>query len=289
MTALLHTIAETRQHIANARRSAQTIGFVPTMGALHEGHGALLQRARQECGYVIASVFVNPIQFDRNDDFERYPRTLETDLAFCSRLGADAVFAPAASEMYPSRQLTRVEVAELGDHLCGAFRPGHFAGVATVVAKLFNIVPCDRAYFGEKDAQQLAIIARMVADLNFPCEIVPVTTVRESDGLAMSSRNQRLTPEERRIAPAVYQALHTMQSAMARGRTAAEAKAAALAILNQHPEFRVEYLEFVDPATMQPLDTIAGPVRAITAVWLGGTRLIDNVLCALPNRAGPEV
>jgi pantoate--beta-alanine ligase len=248
------------------------------MGALHEGHGALLSRAREETGFVVVSLFINPTQFDRRDDFDRYPRSLETDMNFCSRLGADAVFAPSAQEMYPTRQLTVVEVAELGDKLCGEFRPGHFRGVATVVAKLLNIVQPDRAYFGEKDAQQLAIIARMVADLDFACVIAPVATVRESDGLAMSSRNQRLTPEERRLAPAFFRSLQAAASTIRAGSDTAGAKDAALSVLAEHPEFRVEYLEIVDPATMQPVDRPAGPVRAVGAVWLGQTRLIDNIL-----------
>ena len=277
--ALLETIAEARRNIAAVRRSGAKIGFVPTMGALHEGHGALIRRARDETGYVVVSVFVNPIQFDRGDDFERYPRTLQGDLEFCEARGADAVFAPGAEEMYPTRQLAFVEVAELGDCLCGEFRPGHFRGVVTVVAKLLNIVQPDRAYFGEKDAQQLAVVQRMAADLDFPCVIVPVPTVREPDGLAMSSRNQRLSPEERRIAPAVYQALLKAAAALRSGSTPEGAKDAAMDVLRPYQQLRVEYLEVVDAATMQPVDRVTGPVRAVTAVWLGQTRLIDNVLC----------
>jgi len=277
--ALLETIAQVRENVAAARRTGSSIGFVPTMGALHEGHGSLIRRAGEEKGFVVVSVFVNPIQFDRGDDFERYPRTLEKDLAFCQAQGADSVFAPRPEEMYPARQLTFVEVLELGDHLCGAFRPGHFRGVATVVAKLLNIVQPDRAYFGEKDAQQLAIIQRMVADLNLPCAIVAVPTVREPDGLAMSSRNARLSPEERRLAPLVYQALQAGARAAREGCAPDAAKRAALAVLEAHRQMRVEYLEVVDPATMRPVDQVAGPVRILTAVWLGETRLIDNILC----------
>ncbi|MGH9645867.1 MAG: pantoate--beta-alanine ligase, partial [Bryobacteraceae bacterium] len=190
-----------RAQLVAARQRELTIGLVPTMGALHEGHSALMRRAREETGYVVATIFVNPTQFNRADDFQKYPRDLDADLAFCERLGVDAMFAPDAKEMYPGDTLASVEVAELSSRLEGEFRPGHFRGVATVVAKLFNIIPADRAYFGEKDAQQLAIIQKMAADLNFPVAIVPVPTVREPDGLAMSSRNQRLTPEQRRIAP----------------------------------------------------------------------------------------
>jgi pantoate--beta-alanine ligase len=195
-----------REHVTSARKRGLTVGLVPTMGALHKGHGALMRRARDENGAVVATIFVNPTQFDRPDDFQKYPRELDTDLAFCERLGVDAVFAPDAREMYPGdlhqkMPLTSVDVAGISSRLEGEFRPGHFRGVATVVAKLFNIVAADRAYFGEKDAQQLAVIQKMAADLNFTVEIVPVPTVREPDGLAMSSRNQLLTPDERRIAP----------------------------------------------------------------------------------------
>jgi pantoate--beta-alanine ligase len=277
---LLKTIAETREHVAAARRRGLTIGLVPTMGALHAGHGALLRRAREETGYVVATIFVNPTQFDRPDDFQKYPRDLETDLTFCERLGVDAVFAPDAKEMYPGEALTSVAVAALSTRLEGEFRPGHFRGVATVVAKLFNIVPADRAYFGEKDAQQLAVIRQMVVDLNFPVTIVPVPTVREPDGLAISSRNQRLTPEQRRVAPVLYQALCEAER-LIRGGTisAAEVKQGALSLLLQNPAFRIQYLEAVDPA-FQPVEIVTGDVRIAVAAWLGEVRLIDNVLVA---------
>ena len=183
---LLHTIAEIRGRVAEARRRGCTVGFVPTMGALHAAHGALIERAREETDLVVVSVFVNPIQFDLSEDLDQYPRTLPADVELCAAHGADVVFAPDAGEMYPSPQLTFIEVASLSERLCGEFRPGHFRGVATVVGKLFNIVHPDRAYFGEKDAQQLAVVRRMVADLDSPVVIVPVATVREPDGLAMS-------------------------------------------------------------------------------------------------------
>jgi pantoate--beta-alanine ligase len=276
---LSKTIAETREHITLARERGLTVGLVPTMGALHAGHGALMRRAREETGYVVATIFVNPTQFDRPDDFQKYPRDLETDLAFCDRLGVDAVFAPDAKEMYPGEALTSVAVAGLSTRLEGEFRPGHFRGVATVVAKLFNIVPADRAYFGEKDAQQLAVIQKMTADLNFPITIVPVPTVREPDGLALSSRNQRLTPEQRRVAPVLYQALCEAERLIRGGTHSASAvKQAALALLARTPEFRLEYLEVIDPETFQPIERIQGTARIVAAVWLGEVRLIDNVL-----------
>ncbi len=276
---LLRTIAETRTAIAAARERGLTIGLVPTMGALHDGHGALMRQAREETGYVVATIFVNPTQFDRPDDLQSYPRDLETDLAFCERLGVDAVFAPDAQEMYRDENLTSVAVAGISSRLEGEFRPGHFRGVATVVAKLFNIVPADRAYFGEKDAQQLAVIQRMAADLNFPVIVVPVPTVREPDGLAMSSRNQRLTPEQRRIAPVLYRALCAADALIHGGsRSAVIVKQGALALLSRTPEFRVEYLDIVNPATFQPVDMVSGDVRITAAAWLGDVRLIDNIL-----------
>ena len=273
---LFRTIAEVREHVASARGHRLTIGLVPTMGALHEGHGALMRRAREETGYVVATIFVNPTQFNRPDDFEKYPRDLASDLAFCERLGVDAVFSPEAKEMYPGglhqkMTLASVDVAGVSSRLEGEFRPGHFRGVATVVAKLFNIVPADRAYFGEKDAQQLAVIQKMVADLNFPVEIVSVPTVREPDGLAMSSRNQRLTPEQRKIAPVIYKALCEAERSIQ----------AALEMLSAVPEIQVEYFEAVDPQTFEPVEKMAGTVRIVTAVRLGDVRLIDNVLVAL--------
>lgn len=282
---LFRTIAEMREHIALARGHRLTIGLVPTMGALHEGHGALMRRAREETGYVVVTIFVNPTQFNRPDDFEKYPRDLATDLAFCERLGVDAVFSPDAKEMYPAglhqeTPVASVEVAGVSSRLEGEFRPGHFRGVATVVAKLFNIVPADRAYFWEKDAQQLAVIQKMVTDLNFPVTIVPVPTVREPDGLAMSSRNQRLTPDQRRIAPALYKALCEAAKSIRGGDDTASATRAGLRALAAMPEIRVEYLEVVDPATFQPIaqdDQNIGDVRIVAAVWLGDVRLIDNL------------
>jgi pantoate--beta-alanine ligase len=249
------------------------------MGALHAGHGALMERARASSGIVVATIFVNPLQFDRPDDYERYARTFEADCQFCARHGVDIVFAPSAEEMYPQPMATFVEVPELAQHLCGAFRPGHFRGVATVVAKLFNIVQPDAAYFGEKDAQQLALIQRMTHDLNFPIEIVPVATVREPDGLALSSRNRRLAADERKAAPILFQALSAGQRSIASGeRRSAKVKAAALEMISREPLVKVEYFEAVDER-MQPVEEIQDDVRLAVAAWLGPTRLIDNVLC----------
>jgi pantoate--beta-alanine ligase len=276
---LFKSIAEARVRVAVARQRGLTIGLVPTMGALHAGHGELMRRAREETGCVFATIFVNPTQFDRPDDYQKYPRDLDADLAFCDRHGVDAVFAPDAQEMYPGDVRTAIEVAGISSRLEGEFRPGHFRGVATVVAKLFNIVPADRAYFGEKDAQQLAVIRKMAADLNFPVTIVPVPTVREPDGLAMSSRNQRLTSAQRRIAPGLYRALREAEASIRAGcRQAPVAAGNALRALSATPGIRVEYLEVVDPVTFEPVETIAGDVRIVVAAWLGEVRLIDNLL-----------
>ncbi len=282
---IVDAIAQIRQRVAAARTAGESIGCVPTMGALHAGHGALIDRARAECGFVVVTIFVNPIQFDQRADYERYARNLPADAAFCEGRGADVVFAPSVEEMYPAPSGVFVEAPELSRRLCGQFRPGHFRGVATVVSKLFNIVQPDSAYFGEKDAQQLAVIQRMVADLNFPIRVVPVPTVREPDGLALSSRNERLSPEERRAAPALYRALLEARCAISRGERDAEVlKSAGLKTLAAEPLFRPEYLEIVDPRDFQPVPRVTGDVRIAAAAWLGSTRLIDNVFCPIATR-----
>jgi pantoate--beta-alanine ligase len=284
---VIRSIQELRLTLALIRTVGRTIGLVPTMGALHAGHGRLIETARRENHCMVVTLFVNPIQFDRGDDYDRYPRPLSNDVEFCSRLSVDFVFAPSIEEMYPRPQRAFVDVTKVSEGLCGQFRPGHFRGVATVVLKLLNIVQPDRAYFGEKDAQQLAVIRRMVADLNVPVTIVEVPTLREADGLALSSRNQQLSPEERRIAPVLSRALETARGLIAAGEThAAGIKREAVRVLNEHPGVRVEYLEIVCPEDMQPVDEIAGPVRVAGAVWIGKTRLIDNIFCT-PREASP--
>lgn len=276
MPDLIAQIPRLRARLAKERE--HSIGLVPTMGALHRGHAALLDAARRQNHFVVASIFVNPIQFDRQEDLAKYPRTLEEDLRVCHAHDVDLVFAPSVTDLYPGEQLTLVESPLLSTHLCGAHRPGHFRGVATVVLKLLNIVQPDRAYFGEKDAQQLAIIRRMVEDLNVPVSIVPVPTVREPDGLALSSRNQHLTPHERAIAPILSRALQAAAHSIERGaRDARALRDTALQTFAPYPEARVEYFEFVDPGTLQPVDPIEGPVLIAAAMWLGATRLIDNI------------
>jgi len=276
---IVETIAGLRARVA-ARRSAGLVGLVPTMGALHEGHASLIRQARAECSSVVVSIFVNPIQFDRPEDLERYPRSLAVDAALCASLGVDLVFAPTVAEMYPVSLECRVEVGRLADHLCGRFRPGHFSGVATVVLKLFEIVQQDRAYFGEKDAQQLAVVRRLVSDFNVATTIVGVRTVRESDGLALSSRNQRLDPDERQLASALYHALQRVKSAIAAGvSNVSELKQLAATQIPPDPRLRLEYFEIVDPVDFQPVDAVTGPVVAAGALWVGTTRLIDNMRC----------
>jgi pantoate--beta-alanine ligase len=276
---IVETIAGLRARVA-ARRSAGLVGLVPTMGALHEGHASLIRQARAECSSVVVSIFVNPIQFDRPEDLERYPRSLAVDAALCASLGVDLVFAPTVAEMYPVSLECRVEVGRLADHLCGRFRPGHFSGVATVVLKLFEIVRQDRAYFGEKDAQQLAVVRRLVSDFNVATTIVGVRTVRESDGLALSSRNQRLDPDERQLAPALYHALQRVKSAIAAGvSNVSELKQLAASQIPPDPRLRLEYFEIVDSVDFQPVDAVTGPVVAAGALWVGTTRLIDNMRC----------
>ncbi len=277
MATVYPRISELRAAVHAARMAGKSIGVVPTMGALHEGHAELIRQADKNTDYVVVTVFVNPIQFDRPEDLAKYPRDLATDVKICDAAGGDAVFAPSVEEMYPGKLMTSVEVTGVSDKLEGEYRPGHFKGVATVVAKLLSIAMADRAYFGEKDAQQLAVIQKMVADLNLPTEIVPVPTVRESDGLAMSSRNRLLSETDRQVAPALYRALTVAKENLLGGASVTAARTAAVESLKGTP-IEVQYLEIADAATMQPVQNVTGPVRIVAAVWLGGVRLIDNVL-----------
>jgi pantoate--beta-alanine ligase len=257
------------------------------MGALHAGHLALAARARAECGRVAVSLFVNPTQFNQAADLERYPRSFEADLAACRDAGVDWLFAPSLDEMYPGPAVTSVQVDRLTDGLCGPFRPGHFRGVTTVVAKLLHIVEPDRAYFGEKDYQQLAVIRRMVRDLDFGVGIVGVETVREPDGLALSSRNARLSPEERQAAVVLSRALRQARTARQAGeRAAAELRSQARAVIEAELLARLEYLEIVDAETLEPLDRVEKDARMAMAVWIGEVRLIDNA-ALLSSDQGP--
>jgi pantoate--beta-alanine ligase len=282
MTTVVRHIAEWN-NIAAAFGGEEATGLVPTMGALHNGHGALLDEARRRCSVVVASIFVNPIQFDRKNDYDLYPRLLEDDLAFCKARDVDYIFAPSDDEMYPETQRVFIEVEGLTENLCGRNRPGHFRGVATVVLKLFHILQPRLAFFGEKDYQQLALVRRLVRDLNVPLQVVGVPTVREGDGLAMSSRNSRLSSAERQLAPCIYKALQTARQSIACGeRNCGTVKAQAIDAVPTVSEITLEYFDFVAPDTIQPVDVISAPVKAAIAIWIGKTRLIDNLLCEPP-------
>ncbi|MBP8684669.1 MAG: pantoate--beta-alanine ligase [Synergistaceae bacterium] len=271
------SVQETRKVIGNWKKRGFSVGLVPTMGYLHPGHISLIERARKENDMVVVSIFVNPIQFGPNEDLDKYPRDMAHDREVCEKAGAELIFAPEPSEMYPSENLVFVDIKELGNGLCGAKRPGHFRGVCTVVSKLFNIVLPDRAYFGEKDAQQLAIIRRMVKDLNFGTEIVSCPIVREPDGLAMSSRNLYLSPEERKAALSLSRSLSAAKELMRKGeKDAVKIREAIVAGISAEPLVKIDYAEIVDSADLSPVEKIEKPVLAAAAVYFGKTRLIDN-------------
>ena len=280
------TIAATRDAVGAARAVGREVALVPTMGALHAGHAELVRVARREVGpsgFVVVSIFVNPTQFGPGEDFDRYPRALEADRRLCGEAGADLVFHPSVAEMYPGRPLAFVEVGELGDHLCGPSRPGHFRGVCTVVLKLLNIVRSDVSVFGAKDAQQVRILRRMVADLNAPGRVVVAPTVREPDGLALSSRNAYLSPADRALAPRIYAALLVVRDRVAAGETdTARLERDLRADLAAIPGARVDYASVVDDEAMQPLPTLHRPALVAVAVHLGRTRLIDNLSVSPP-------
>lgn len=271
------SVQETRKVIGNWKKRGFSVGLVPTMGYLHPGHISLIERARKENDMVVVSIFVNPIQFGPNEDLDKYPRDMAHDREVCEKAGAELIFAPEPSEMYPSENLVFVDIKELGNGLCGAKRPGHFRGVCTVVSKLFNIVLPDRAYFGEKDAQQLAIIRRMVKDLNFGTEIVSCPIVREPDGLAMSSRNLYLSPEERKAALSLSRSLSAAKELMRKGeKDSVKIREAIVAGISAEPLVKIDYAEIVDSADLSPVEKIEKPVLAAAAVYFGKTRLIDN-------------
>lgn len=278
---LVHTIDDVRRCVASMKKQGHRIGLVPTMGALHDGHGSLIEAAVAECDYVVVSIFVNPTQFGPGEDLEKYPRTLETDCTYCEKLGAHLVFAPSVEEIYPDEQLTWVNVKKLTEPLCGAKRPGHFRGVTTVCAKLFNIVQADTAYFGRKDAQQTIVIQRMVKELNIPLEIRVCPIIRETDGLAISSRNQYLSPDERERAVCLYAALSRCKEQIDAGqRDAAELISQMNAIIERQGG-KIDYVEIVDATTLEPPKSIRGNVLIALAVFFGKTRLIDNLLLDL--------
>ena len=268
---------------AALRRQGQTIGFVPTMGALHDGHLALIRAARHQNRVVVISLFVNPLQFGPQEDYARYPRDLRRDLNLAKAAGADIVFAPDASQVYPSGFCTSVEVEGLSDSLEGACRPGHFRGVATVVTKLLNLVQPAAVYVGQKDYQQALIIQRLIKDLNLPATFHMLPTVREPDGLAMSSRNQSLTPQQRAQASVVARALEAAKARIQEGeRDARRVAQTVRARLSRVPAARVEYVAVVQAKTLEPLTRLAGRVAILVGVRLGTIRLIDNILVDVP-------
>lgn len=272
---IITTIEDIRSIVKQWKNQGYSIGFVPTMGYLHDGHAALIDQARKDNDKVIVSIFVNPTQFGENEDLNSYPRDINRDKSLCEAHKADIIFAPAPDEMYHDRKAF-VNIVELSDTLCGISRPIHFKGVCTVVAKLFNIIQPTNAYFGEKDAQQLAIIRKMVYDLNFPVHIIGVPIVRESDGLAKSSRNTYLSKEERKAATILYKAIQKGKQTIQRGASADSIINTMTEIINTEPLAKIDYISVVDANTMQPVHEITNPVLVAMAVYIGSTRLIDN-------------
>ena len=275
---VLTSIAEMRRACKTLRQTqtSATLGLVPTMGAIHEGHLSLVRAARQSCNYVAASIFVNPTQFGPQEDFAQYPRTFQADCELLEHEGVDLLFAPSPSEMYPPGEDTWVDVPGVGSRLDGASRPGHFRGVATVVTKLFNIVQPDKAFFGQKDAAQVAVLRSMVKALNFDVEIVVCPTIRDADGLALSSRNRSLTADARNHALALSRSLKRVETAVTQGQVAAPALRDTL--LEELQQIQLDYAEIVDPDTLLPLDDVSRGALIAVAAWVDGTRLIDNIL-----------
>ena len=272
---IITTIENIRSIVNQWKDKGYSIGFVPTMGYLHDGHAALIDQARKDNDKVIVSIFVNPTQFGENEDLNSYPRDINRDKSLCEAHKADIIFAPTSDEMYHDRKAF-VNIVELSDTLCGISRTIHFKGVCTVVAKLFNIIQPTNAYFGEKDAQQLAIIRKMVYDLNFPINIIGVPIVRESDGLAKSSRNTYLSKEERKAATILYKAIQMGKQTIKRGASADSIINTMTEIINTEPLAKIDYVSVVDANTMQPVHEITSPVLVAMAIYIGSTRLIDN-------------
>jgi pantoate--beta-alanine ligase len=280
---VVSTLPQLRQSLDPVRAAGRTVGLVPTMGALHEGHLSLVRACKAECDFTVVSIYVNPTQFGPHEDLARYPRTLQSDLEALAGCGADMAFVPSDEEVYPPGNSTWVEVGSVARPLEGECRPGHFRGVATIVLKLFGMVGPRIAYFGQKDYQQALVIRRMVADLNVPVEIRVLPTVREADGLAMSSRNRYLAPDERKRAAALFKSLCLAAELVAQG----ERRAAAIArkmrtLIDAARPTRIDYVALVDPETLEPVDEIGGPTLAAVAVVVGGVRLIDNSLLQPP-------
>lgn len=277
------TIADMRVHINEARRQGKKIGLVPTMGFLHEGHLSLVKAAREKCDLVVMSIFVNPLQFGPNEDFERYPRDIERDRELAKSAGVDLLFTPEVNEMYPKPMLTNISVSHITEPLCGKSRPGHFDGVATVVTKLFQIVQPDYAFFGQKDAQQVAVVAQMVFDLSMPVTIVPCPIVREADGLAMSSRNVYLSPQERKEALVLSRSLKQAEAWLAAGIAPDEIRKRMIEMISEMPLAEIEYVELLRYPDLAPAQQLSpgDSIIVALAVRFGKTRLIDNLIAAI--------
>jgi len=275
----IQTIAEMKAACRQAMRAGKTRGFVPTMGALHEGHLSLVRASKSRCDVTAVSIFVNPLQFGPAEDLDKYPRSLERDAELLEALGVDLLFVPGVDEMYPHGAKTYVLVQELSDKLDGASRPGHFRGVATVVAKLFEIVRPDYAFFGQKDAAQVAVLRKMVSDLNLDVELVVCPIVREQDGLAMSSRNAYLTPQQRQQALVLHRSLMRVQAAAGAGeRDTAKLIEVGKQVIAEEPGARLDYFVIVDPETLDPVADVSRGALVAVAAYVGATRLIDNIL-----------
>lgn len=273
------SVKEAHQFALKAKSHGRRVGFVPTMGALHEGHLSLIAEARKQCEIVMVSIFVNPIQFGPNEGFNNYPRDQKKDKKLLKDIGIDALFIPKAGEIFPDGFRTYVEVEGLSARLCGRSRPGHFRGVATIIVKLFNIIMPDAAFFGEKDYQQLQIIKRLARDLNYPIEICPVPTVREFDGLALSSRNRHLNTQEKRAATILYKALSLAKAEIEAGEKDLRKVITRMrSLIGSEPAVRIDYIELVDPLTLEERRGVQGKMVALIAAHLGRTRLIDNLM-----------
>jgi len=288
---IIKTIKDMREYSRRAHREGKTIGLVPTMGHLHRGHVSLVRAAKKECDTVIVSVFVNPTQFGPKEDFKKYPRDIERDKKICAKAGTDVIFIPGDSEMYPQGYATFVEMKGLlTETMCGASRPGHFRGVATVVIKLFNIVRPDLSYFGQKDAQQVSVIKKMVKDLNIDTRVRVMPIVRERDGLAMSSRNVYLSPDERAKALYLYRALKKAGEMVKKGaRSSSLVKKETANMLRRISGVKVDYIAITDPDTLEPVNKIRERVLIAVAVFVGKTRLIDNIVIHSVKREAPSV
>lgn len=283
---IISTVDELRKVVSAARADGKTIGLVPTMGALHDGHISLVERARSECDFVVVSIFVNPTQFNNPDDLKTYPRTVEADCAKLEEAGVDVAFVPTVEEVYPEPDTRTFDLGPVAEVMEGAMRPGHFNGVAQIVSKLFDYVRPDTAYFGEKDYQQIAVIRRMVELEGFDIDIVACPIKRETDGLAMSSRNVRLTPEQRAIAPAIHEALVACRDLFEQGLDLQDVRDITIDELNSNDGMEVEYFDIVDADTLQPVEIRSdakGDLVGCITVWLGDVRLIDNIKLPIEN------